>query len=670
MLNNSPLLTTLAVTMPLAAAALDTPVWPGPTWATGTPVEVGLDPGGLNAFSRYVRGRGCIVRHGRLVYTWGDFRRRGDVASAAKPVYAHFLFRALEEGRIGSLDERVTKYEPRLAAINAKLGCKDRQITWRHLANQTSCYGVVEKPGSAFCYNDWQMALFWDTLFRKVYRATLANVDAAVLHPLLTDLIQCEDNPTFLAFGPKDRPGRLSISPRDFARFGLLYLRGGVWKGRALITARHARMAVSSPLPNSLPRAGMQPAEMLPGQRTIGSRRVPDNQTDHFGSYSWLWWTNGVDRSGKRHWPDAPPDTYGALGHGGRRVMIVFPGLDLIVSWNDSVVHSREMENKALAKLMAAVREAPPHSTGAFRTRVSVDGRRWRLNGRVTYRGARAEGLLMNVRMVNAVFEDANRPDFDADANTSEFIARIPDYVANGVRAFTINLQGGWPGYEGALCSAFNPDGSLRRGYLRRVRRVIEACDRHGAAVILGCYYQRQDQVLRDDTAVRAGVGNVVAWLKECGWTNVVLEIANEFGHSGFDHHLLKTPAGQVELIGVAKRAAPDLLVSASVGGSGVLPEAVARAADFLLIHFNNTRIEDFPKRIAALEPYGKPIVCNEDAKVGDRGARAAEACVAHRASWGLMQWDVNQKFPFRFLGTADAPVVYAALKRLTRAGR
>ncbi|NOY79853.1 MAG: beta-lactamase family protein [Kiritimatiellaeota bacterium] len=663
-------LLTLAVTMPLATAALGAPVWPGKTWATRKPAEAGLDAARLKTFSDYVRGRGCIVRHGRLVYTWGDYKRRGDVASAAKPVYAHFLFEALEDGRIASLDERVAKYEPRLAAINASLDHKDRLITWRHLANQTSCYGVAEKPGSAFCYNDWQMALFWDTLFLKVYRADLAGVDAEVLHPFLTDPIQCEDNPTFLAFGLKDRPGRLSISPRDFARFGLLYLRNGIWKGRRLISIQHARMAVSSTLPNSLPRAGMQPAEMIPGQRTIGSRRIPDNQTDHFGSYSWLWWTNGVDRSGKRHWPGAPYDTYGALGHGGRRVMIVIPSFDLIVSWNDSIVQGPAMENRALTKLVAAVRDAPWSSTGTPRTRISIDGRRWRLNGRVTYPGTPAEGLLMNVRMVNAVFEDANRPGFDADANTSEFIARIPEYVANGVRAFTINLQGGWPGYEGALCSAFNPDGSLRQGYMRRVRRVIEACDRHGAAVILGCYYQRQDQVLRDGAAVRAGVEHVVAWLREGGWTHVLLEIANEFGHAGFDHRLLKTSAGQVELIRVAKRAAPNLLVSASVGGSGVLPEAVARASDFLLIHFNNTRIAAIPKRIAALRPYGKPIVCNEDAKVGARGARAAEACVAHQTSWGLMQWEVNQRFPFHFRGVADAPVVYAALQRLTHAAR
>jgi len=62
------------------------------------------------------------------------------------------------------------------------------------------------------------------------------------------------------------------------------------------------------------------------------------------------------------------------------------------------------------------------------------------------------------------------------------------------------------PGYEGAVNSAFESDGSLRPDYLARVERVIRACDRHGLAVILGLYYQRQSKILRDDAAVRAGV--------------------------------------------------------------------------------------------------------------------------------------------------------------------
>ncbi|KPK70832.1 MAG: hypothetical protein AMJ84_07260 [Acidithiobacillales bacterium SM23_46] len=345
----------LVVCIVVEFASAAGPVYPGETWATRAPEAVGLDAAGLEAFSHYAGGRGCIVRHGYMVYTWGDVSRRADVASACKPWFSHFLFKAVEEGRIPSLDEKVARWEPRLKNINKPLGYKDRDITWRHMANQVSCYGLGEKPGTAYCYNDWQMALFFDTLFLKVYGATYDNVDAKVLHPKLTGVLQCQDDPTFMAFGTGDRAGRLGISVRDFARFGLLYLHKGNWKGRQLLSARHAAMAVTSALPNSIPRAGNMATDMIPGQRSLGSKRIPDNQTDHLGSYSWLWWTNGVDRDGKRHWPDAPKDAYGAFGHGGPRAMVVIPSLDLIVSWNDAKVRSREMESQALKLLVAAL---------------------------------------------------------------------------------------------------------------------------------------------------------------------------------------------------------------------------------------------------------------------------------------------------------------------------
>jgi len=337
-------------------------VTPGATWAKATPERVGMDPAGLAGMSKIIGGRGCVVRHGYLVHTWGDAARRGDVASAAKPWYAHFLFKALEDGKIPSLDEKVVRYEPRLGRINAALALKDRRITWRHLATQTSCYGLAEPPGAAYAYNDWQMALLWDLLFGKVYGAGYADVDEKVLRPLLTGPLQCQDKPTLMAFGRRDRPGRVAVSPRDFARFGLLYLRKGKWGDKRLLSAKHAEMAVRSPLPNRLPRAGGKAAEMIPGQRSIGSRRIPDNQGDHLGSYSWLWWTNGVDRKGRRHWPDVPHDAYGAFGHGGPRAMVVLPSLDLIVSWNDARVRGAGKENEALRRLVQAVTDARPTS--------------------------------------------------------------------------------------------------------------------------------------------------------------------------------------------------------------------------------------------------------------------------------------------------------------------
>ena len=330
-------------------------VYPGEAWAKKRPAEVGLGLEQLRAFSRFTGGSGCVIRHGHLVYAWGDATKRMDVASAAKPLYTHFLFKAVEEGRISSLDEPVSRWEPRLKRINETLDHKDALITWRHMANQISCYGLTETPGTAYAYNDWQMALLFDTLFTRVYAASLDTVDRNVLHAQLTNLIGCQDNPTFLAFGPGDRAGRLAISPRDFARFGLLYLRQGRWRDRQLIAPTFVRLAVHSPVPNAIPRAGQNAGQMIPNQRSIGSRRIPDNQTDHMGSYSWLWWINGVDREGHQHWPDVPTDAYGCFGHGGKRAMVVLPTLDLIVSWNNTRVENRDMENTALGQLTQAI---------------------------------------------------------------------------------------------------------------------------------------------------------------------------------------------------------------------------------------------------------------------------------------------------------------------------
>lgn len=297
---------------------------------------------------------------------------------------------------------------------------------------------------------------------------------------------------------------------------------------------------------------------------------------------------------------------------------------------------------------------------------ISLADGRWFINGEVTYQGAPVEGLLLNVRMVNSTFEDATKPEFNIDGNTDKFVASIPEYVAAGVRAFTLNFQGGMPGYEGAVNSAFNPDGSLRQSYLDRIERVVKACDRAGAAVILGCFYQRQDQILEDEAAVRAAVVNAAKWIRERNLTNVLLEIANEHRHRGFDHEIIRTPEGMAELIRLARTENADLLVSASGLGNGRIDSLVAEASDYILIHFNSTPVEEIQLRVDALKRYNKAIVCNEDNKVDAEAVRAFTAAVQAGCSWGYMNNSVNQYVPFEFNGVEDDPVLYGAMKGLT----
>ncbi len=246
------------------------PVYPGKSWERKSLTDAGFDPEKLAALAKYVGGIGCIVQDGYLVFEWGGADRRLDVASACKPWFTHFLFTAIEDGKLKSVDQRVVDVEPRLAPLNAALGHKDRDIRWRNLAMQTSCYGVTERPGTAYDYSDFNMALFFDSLFYGVYGSSLDHVTLDVLHPRLTDILQCQDDPRFNA------KGRLAISPRDFARFGLLYLRQGNWRGRQLLTADHVHTILKHPLSNDIPRTEGESAEMIPGQRLDRRRQQPD----------------------------------------------------------------------------------------------------------------------------------------------------------------------------------------------------------------------------------------------------------------------------------------------------------------------------------------------------------------------------------------------------------
>jgi hypothetical protein len=244
----------------------------------------------------------------------------------------------------------------------------------------------------------------------------------------------------------------------------------------------------------------------------------------------------------------------------------------------------------------------------------------------------------------------------------------MSEYVAHGVRAFTVSLQGGYPGYEGARNSAFRSDGSLDATYLSRVARVIERADALGAVVILSLFYQRQDQVLRSEDAVRTGVVKAVDWVRQKGYRNIILEVVNEYGHPGFNHSVLRSDAGVAGLIRLAQQRYSSLPVSASTRGDGRTTQRVASGSDLILVHFNELASSEIASRMRALRSAypGKPIVCNEDRRTGSAAAAALTASVEAGGSYGLMVERVNQLYPFDFYGRSDDPKAYDRYGSLT----
>lgn len=482
-------------------------VYPGKHWETRNPETVGLSREKLDSLAQFVGGRGCLVRHGCMVFTWGDAARSGEVASALKPVVSTLLFMAVQEGRVPSVDGRVCDFEPGLKSLNAG---KDAAISWRQLASQTSGYGLKEPPGAAYSYNDFALALYYDTLTAKVFGTN----GTEVLRTRLAEPLEFEDRYSFEAFGPKDRPGRLALSVRDFARFGLLYLRGGQWRDRQVLKPEFVEMAINSPIPPSLPRTRGEEAPMLPAQRSLGGGKniTPVGP----GYYSFNWWLNRTNQQGQRLYVDAPPDTYVASGHGGKRALWIFPSLDMIVCWNDSPIDDHDRSpgnpasrcNQAVRLLMAAVNSPAPRGAAApAQTVLGIDGARFSINGRpvflsgISYYGA----LGAPEAFIRADLDDMQRLGF------------------NWIRVWAT-----W-GAFGSDVSAVEPDGRAREPFLAKLRQLISTCDDRG--MIVDVTLSRGNGVtgpirLQTHEAHRRAVETLVTTLKQ--QRNWYLDLSNE----------------------------------------------------------------------------------------------------------------------------------------------
>jgi hypothetical protein len=297
-----------------------------------------------------------------------------------------------------------------------------------------------------------------------------------------------------------------------------------------------------------------------------------------------------------------------------------------------------------------------PLGARAGATAVSISGTKFLINGKVTHPGTAAEGLLLNSRMVQAIFDDENSntvgkwkyPDtgkWDPERNVKEFIAELPTYAARGLRAVTISLQGGRPasGDQVWHVSAFRSDGTLKSAWLSRLDRVIRAADANGVVVIVSYFYFGQDERLSNETAVLRATDGITDWLVSKAYSNVLVEVNNETG-SNYDHAILK-PSRVSELIArVKQRSGGKLKVSTSTWGGQIPNDSIISASDYILLHGNSQdaagirSMVDTVRGKSSYKAKPKPIVFNEDStKLANM-----DAAVSRGASWGYYDGGKN----------------------------
>lgn len=290
-------------------------------------------------------------------------------------------------------------------------------------------------------------------------------------------------------------------------------------------------------------------------------------------------------------------------------------------------------------------------------TEIAIEGADFLINGERTYpgrshEGRRIEGLLLNSRMIQAVFDDECAdtrdcwayPDtglWDADRNTNEFCAMLPSYHAHGLRAVTVGLQGGGSiyrddVYNAYINSAFHTDGSLKEAYFERLDRILEAADRCGMVVIVNYFYWRQER-FDNDAAVERATEEATARLLATGYRNILTDIKNEIR----ERDGILASRGIHRLLEIARETSLNgrrLPIGVSTHPFKHLPEGQwPDLCDYFMPHGNDSDAGEWGRELRQLKQDLRamkrtvPICCNEDSI----DMPSFEAALDAGISWG-----------------------------------
>lgn len=348
---------------------------PRDDWKVSTPAEEGLDPKPLAeayleaAHMDNLRGL-LVVKNGHLIaekyFNEGSVERKELLQSVTKSYTSALVGIALERGCLSSVDQKMLDFFPELA--DEITDPRKAQITIRDLLQMRPGY-PWEETDSAY----WD-ALAYGELVPLIARFPLvsdpgtafhySNLSSHVLGVIVaracgTDLKSFADEWLFSPLGVeegewiRDRDGyyvglaELRFTPRDVARFGLLYLNGGEYRGTRVVPAAWVA--------SSLQRY----SEDLYDNRWLG------DETNYLGpyvrdvGYGYQWWSA---RAGGHRFDLA-------WGHGGQFIVLLHDLDMVIVAVSDPYYLQHDDESwrhergtlSLVGKLVQSLPDVPPH---------------------------------------------------------------------------------------------------------------------------------------------------------------------------------------------------------------------------------------------------------------------------------------------------------------------
>lgn len=244
-------------------------VWPTTQWLTASPEDEGIDSAALTklvGFGKTIRLDSLLItRHGRIVLdaSYAPFSSELPhvVNSTTKAVVGSLIAILLKDNVLDSLDHPVLDFFPGRDIAN--LDDRKKAITVRHLLNMTSGLDwdeglgdgkelslqelrrspdwvkyvldrpMAHAPGEIFYYNSGGTHLLSAIITKLTGKSAADYANAKLFAPLGIAPPHWLSDPQGLSIGGFG----LSLKPRDMARFGYLYLRGGQWGDQRILPA-------------------------------------------------------------------------------------------------------------------------------------------------------------------------------------------------------------------------------------------------------------------------------------------------------------------------------------------------------------------------------------------------------------------------------------------------
>jgi CubicO group peptidase (beta-lactamase class C family) len=318
-----------------SSSAIGQEIWPDDDWPRSAPEARGLDPEPLNELARLIReGRRfpdlhslLVVKDGYLVLEeyfagWGPDRLH-TLQSVTKSFTSALIGIAIERGEIESVEEHVIDFfpqwrdelaeDPRWAAQRLEDLLTMRGGTDYHERGEGSPHfqlnrtprgwdrfyldrPMVTEPGTVWQYDSGGVILMSAILKQRSGLHADAYADRYLFAPLGIERTSWFRNRD----GHPHTGGGLDLLPRDMARFGLLYLRGGRWGDQQVVPAWWVEESTRR-------HVDFEP----PHGRSIG--------------YAYLWWILPGDPDGAGN-----EEIYAAMGFRAQYIFVV-PEHDMVV---------------------------------------------------------------------------------------------------------------------------------------------------------------------------------------------------------------------------------------------------------------------------------------------------------------------------------------------------